>query len=301
MVSAVISFIYNHLVGFFGTIVVGAAVIAFVAGLIERGRLSGKTAPGIAIITGASSGLGAAYARQIDANPEKFGVTAFWLIARNKKHLDALAAELKQPVTVLPFDLTTEADLNKLAQTISSAKKEDSGFAVSLLVNCAGFGKKGASEAVGGQTMAQMIAINDTAPVRIIDMTIPVMRPGSRIVNVCSVAGFQPIPQFNAYAASKAFLYSYSRALRVELLPKKISVTAVCPYWIADTAFIGGAYGKPKKLFMSSKVTNVAHRSLSAARKRHALSTPGFVTALDRIFAGLIPDGVLTYIMMWFL
>lgn len=293
--------IYNHIVGFLGTLVVGAFIIWIIVALIERGRLSAKCKDGLCIITGASSGLGAAYAKHIDAHPEKYHVKSFLLIARNVSRLNALAETLSLPTEILSLDLTQDADLKRYDDFLQKKKAQDAGFDIALLINCAGFGKKGATTDVGAKNTAGMIAVNDTAAAALIDLTLPAMHPGSRILNVCSVAGFQPIPFFAAYAASKSFLLSYSRALRVELLPRKISVTAVCPYWISDTAFISTAYGKPKKLFMSSKTDSVARLSLSDTRHNHAVSTPSFMSTLDRIFCGMIPDGLLAYIMTWFL
>ena len=80
-----------------------------------------------------------------------------------------------------------------------------------------------------------------------------------------------------------------------------ISVTAVCPYWIKDTEFIAKAAGRQKKLFLTSNASRVVRISLFDAQHRHALSTPGILCTLDRIFAGWIPDEVLAYIMTFFL
>lgn len=280
----------------------------------------------LAIITGASSGLGMAYAKAVDQDPEAYQVDEIWLIARRKDRLDQLASELHLPVQVLPLDLTKEESLEELKRRLEGCDRRNGPFdsenrnlteekpegntegksvqnySVSLLLNCAGFGAFGSSEEVGYVKEGKMIDLNDRAAAQLTNIVIPYLSVGARIGEVCSVAGFQPIPFFNAYAASKAFLYSYSRGLRVELLKKKVSVTAICPYWIRDTGFIDtAADGKKHHLLFTSKTGHVAASSLSAVRKRHAVSTPSFISTLDRIFCGLIPDNLLAYIMTRFL
>lgn len=312
--------IWNHLTSFFGTLVLIAGIIGLIVGWIERvylrsGEKTTKTATEtkmaketktlsevqkrrLAIITGASSGLGMAYAKEIDKDPEKFEVDEIWLVARRKDRLEDLASELHLPVQIIPLDLTRSESIEVLKNKLLKEEVDS----VSLLLNCAGFGAFGSSEKVGYQKEGKMIDLNDRAAAQLTNIVIPYLHPGARIGEVCSVAGLQPIPFFNAYAASKAFLYSYSRALRVELLRKKVSVTAICPYWVRDTGFIGTAMDeKSYHLLFTSTTKQVVSRSLSSVYRRHAMSTPGFIPTLDRIFCGLIPDNLLSYIMTRFL
>ena len=199
------------------------------------------------------------------------------------------------------MDLTDPGNLKWFEETLKKENDRSSSFSVSVLLNCAGFGKFGTSSEIGRIEEGRMIDVNDKAAVNMTDLLIPYMRPGSRIGQICSVAAFQPIPGFNAYAASKALLYSYSRALRVELLKHGISVTAVCPYWIKDTEFIEVAAGKKRNLPLASRSDFIIRLSLWDIRHNHALSTPGVVCTLDRIFAGLIPDEVMVFLMKKFL
>lgn len=317
----VICEIFSHAVGIFGTVFVVAVLAAIAVVIYEkaagsravrRGKKRMKQGRRVAVITGASSGLGRMYAKLVDKRAKAYGVNEIILVARREDRLKELADQLKNPVKIFPMDLTDEAQREAFKAALEKEKEEVQSFSVALLLNCAGFGKSGTSEELGYETENEMVELNDKAAIAITGMLLPYMGAGSRIAQVCSVAAFQPIPKFSAYAASKALLYSYSRALHVELMKKGISVTAVCPYWIKDTEFIpiasekGGAGQKaagPKKkksLFMASKVSSVARVSLYDIRHRHALSTPGIVTTLDRIFAGLIPDGVLAYIMELF-
>jgi len=309
--------IWKNLVGIFGTVFMAMFLISIIVAIIEKAgyrkkiKSKGKSKEGacrkIAVITGASSGIGRGYAKAIDKNPEKYDVTEIWLIARRRERLEALASELKLPVKILCLDLTDPESLDEFEDTLAkeaggtdSADAQKS-FSITMLLNCAGYGRYGSSSEIGRREENRMIEVNDQAAISITSLTVPYMHAGSRILEVCSVAGFQPIPFFNAYAASKALLYSYSRALRVELMKSGISVTAVCPYWVRDTEFIEKAAGEKRKMFLSTTTANVVRVSLRDLQHRHALSTPGFLSTLDRIFSGLIPDELLCYIMTRFL
>ncbi len=293
-----------------GTIFLVTGLISVICYWTEKGRLrlartravrkvsqtkERETVHRAALITGASSGLGAEYARRIDANPGKYNVNELWLLARRADRLEKLAEELRLPCRILSMDMTDDQALEKLKETCEELKTS-SDFTITMLVNCAGFGKSGNSTDAGAKSEAAMVRLNDEAAVRITQLCLPYMKAGSRIAELCSVAGFQPIPGINAYAASKAFLYSYSRALRIELIRTGISVTAVCPYWVRDTEFISVATGERKKPFLSKTAKSVVSWSLSDVRRRHAVSTPGLVTTLDRFFRGLIADSLLARI-----
>lgn len=293
-----------------GTIFIFTGLISIIYYWTEKGRLrlartrairnipqenKKETVHRAALITGASSGLGAEYARRIDANPEKYNVNELWLLARREDRLEKLASELRLPCRILSMDMTDKQALEDLKKTCKELKSS-SDFTITMLVNCAGFGKSGNSTDAGAESEAAMVRLNDEAAVNITQLCIPYMKAGSRIAELCSVAGFQPIPGINAYAASKAFLYSYSRALRIELIRTGISVTAVCPYWVRDTEFISVATGERKNPFLSKTAEGVVSLSLSDIRRRHAVSTPGLVTTLDRFFRGLISDSLLARI-----
>ena len=317
--------IWRTLASISGNVVTATFLISLIVFLVEKYRyhykraaykkeeksfLSGARMPEstavrkVAVITGASSGLGRKYALAIDRNPSKYDVTEFWLIARRRDRLESLASELHLPVKVLCFDLTASENidsLEKLLKQESASAGGPSSFTVAMLLNCAGYGKYGPSTEIGRQEECRMIDTNDKAAISVTSAVIPHMKAGSRILEVCSVAGFQPIPFFNCYAASKSLLYSYSRALRIELLNSRISVTAVCPYWVKDTEFIAKAAGEQRNLFLASTASRVVRISLFDVQHHHALSTPGLICTLDRIFAGWIPDEVLAYIMTFFL
>ena len=156
-----------------------------------------------------------------------------WVIARRRDRLEALRAHCRVPLRVLPLDLTAPGAADTLEAALKAAAPE-----VSILINAAGFGRMGDWQAVGRRESAAMIRLNCQAAVEVTQVCLPFMGRGSRVLEICSTSAFQPLPYLNVYAATKAFLYRYSRALHWELRPRGITVTAVCPYWIRDTEFI---------------------------------------------------------------
>lgn len=302
----IINSIFHTVAFVIGAIFIVSGLISLIVSLFERisyrrkakaamPSLEGKKR--IAVITGASSGIGRRYAQMVSEKSSKFDVDEIWLIARRKDRLEKTASGLSLPSKIIPLDVTSPDAAKTLDQLLSSEEN----ISVTFLANCAGFGKYGSSAEVGHEEECRMIDLNDEAAVTVTDVVVPYMTAGARIAEIASVAGFQPIPFFNAYAASKALIYSYSRALRIELRKKGISVTAISPYWVYDTEFISTAAGHAKKPFMSSKSQSVARISLHGILHRHALSTPGIVCTAERFFAGVIPDELLAYIMPKFL
>ena len=133
-----------------------------------------------------------------------------------------------------------------------------------------------------------------------VDMTLrvlPYMQKGARILQICSVAAFMPLPGMNLYAASKAFLLSYTRALRWELFGRGIRVTAVCPYWIKNTEFVPRASANADRsavrhLPFAGTVQTVVRRSMRDSRLGAAVSTPGLASFGLRVFGKVVPHGL---------
>lgn len=180
--------------------------------------------PSIAIVTGASSGLGREFVRQIDAGGFG-GIDEIWAIARRADRLDALVRTCKLNVRPLCLDLTDPASFKLLAASL--AETEDA--RISLLVNAAGFGTFGDFACQGRSDAGRMASLLMLAPVELTYLALPYMRTGSRIVNISSVAAFLPQPRLAVYSASKRFLLDLSRSLDTELGDVGIHVTAVCP------------------------------------------------------------------------
>ena len=245
----------------------------------------------IAVVTGASSGLGREFVRQL-ARQEK-QLEEIWVIARRQPQLEALRRESPVPLRVLAMDLAADGAAGRLEAALAAARPE-----VSVLVCAAGFGRMGDYRQVSRQDSAAIIRLNCTAAVEVTMACLPYMKAGGRILEICSTAAFQPFPYLNVYAASKAFLYRYSLALGRELRRRRITVTAVCPYWVKDTAFIPTATpsaGTPsiRHFPLASRSRRVVARALLDSRRGRAVSTPGPVCTFHRAAAKALPVGVL--------
>lgn len=178
----------------------------------------------IGIITGASSGLGRAYAKHIDKRME---LDELWLIARRETRLTALADTLDHDCRILALDLTDRESFDLLERTLEVEKP-----VVSVLVSAAGFGKFGEAQDLTAKETEDMIALNCHAAAEVTRLCLPYLHRGSRVLEIASCAAFQPLPGISLYAATKAFLLRYTQALRHELQGRGILVTAVCPYWL---------------------------------------------------------------------
>ena len=183
----------------------------------------------IAVVTGASSGIGREFARQIS---QRYGkMDELWIIARRKERLSELEKELRLDVRIFAMDLTNPEDMKQFKEHLEEVKPD-----IKLLVNCAGYGKVGSFEELDLEEQCGIIDINCKALTMFTGVCLPYISTHSRIINVASAAAFCPQPRFNVYAASKSYVLSFSRALNCELKDRKITVTAVCPGPV-DTEF----------------------------------------------------------------
>jgi uncharacterized protein len=180
---------------------------------------------GYALITGASRGLGMAFARALAQRH-----CNLVLVARSAEPLHALASELQRstPISVIAIqlDLSTAGAPQILAEQLSRG-----GIPVELLVNNAGFGLRGEFRANSLPRQLEMLRLNNQAIVELTYSLLPGMleRPQKGIINISSTAGFQPIPFASAYSATKAFLTTFSLALEQELRSVGVYVVTVCP------------------------------------------------------------------------
>ena len=247
--------------------------------------------PKIALITGASSGLGREFAVQISRM--KDAPEEIWAVARRESRLAELKGLCAVPVRPIPLDLTEEESIKRLEDLLKKEQPQ-----IRILINAAGFGKIGKYSEISREDTDRMIALNCRAAVDVTLVSLPHMQKGSRILEICSTSAFQPFPYLNVYAASKSFLYRYSRALRVELLGRGIRVTAVCPYWIKNTEFIPkakdtGGGTAVRRFPLASRKETVVKLALSDSRLGLPVSTPGPVCFLHRIAAKLIPSEIM--------
>lgn len=254
----------------------------------ERSRLMK-----IAVVTGASSGLGAEFVRQISGKEK--GIGEIWVIARREDRLKKLSSISSVPLVVLPLDLTDRESFRVYEQKLAQEQPD-----VRILVNAAGFGKMGSYKEISAEDSDHMIKLNCRALMEMSRLTIPFMHRGARILQICSVAAFQPLPSLNIYAATKAFAQSYSRALRWELFGTGIRCTAVTPYWIRDTEFIDVTRENTKNrqavrhFPLAQGKKEVAALSLLAVRWNLPVCTPGICSLLMRFFTKWIPNEFIT-------
>ena len=183
----------------------------------------------IAIVTGASSGMGREFVRQLS---DYVAVDEIWAIARRESALEALKAEVSVPVRPVALDLLEEDSFRKFRQLL-----EDEQPNVKLLVNAAGFGKFGAYHKVSLLDDCRMIDLNCKALLVMTRLCIPYMAPGSHILQLDSLSAFQPVPYITTYGATKSFVLSYSRSMNRELKPKGIRVMAMNPAWVRTEFF----------------------------------------------------------------
>ena len=183
----------------------------------------------VAIVTGASSGMGKEFVLQL---PGYVSVDQIWVIARRENALEALKAQSQIPLKVIPLDLCKEESYETFA-TLLEAEKPD----VKLLVNAAGFGKFGGYDDVPLEDDCRMIDLNCKALVAMTRLTLPYMGPGSHILQLDSLSAFQPVPHITTYAATKALVLSYSRAMHEELKPRGIRMMSMNPGWVRTEFF----------------------------------------------------------------
>lgn len=179
-------------------------------------------AKNIAVVTGASSGIGKQFVLQLDNE----GLDEIWAISNDKEGLNKLQSECKTKIIPFAWDLVQEESFVAYRGLLDQEKPN-----IVWLCSCAGFGKFGRHDEICINQTQNMIDLNCKGYVKMTEFSIPYMTKGAKIIEIASMAAFQPIPCMMTYGATKAFTVSYSRALRQELKPDGISVTCVCPYW----------------------------------------------------------------------
>ena len=176
----------------------------------------------IAIVTGASSGMGRDFVLYISKLCPT--LDEIWVVARRRERLENLQSHVHTKLRILEYDLTDDAAINEIKELLY--KEQPS---VKYLVNAAGYGKIGNFKEISYEENVGMIDLNCRALTGLTFVCLPYLKNKSKIINMASSAGFMPQPRFCVYAASKAYVLSFSRALAHELKDRHISVTAVCP------------------------------------------------------------------------
>ena len=238
----------------------------------------------IAVITGGSSGMGKEFASRLFSEKDaSLGAPydEIWLIARSEEKLLSVQRSLdEKKIRILPYDLTLPESISSLEALLQETKP-----AIRLLVNCAGMGKAGAFATQSAADTHAAISLNCEALSAVTQICLPYMTAsgGKRtasIINIASSAGFLPQPDFAVYAATKAYVISFSRALSEELRDRKITVTCVCP-GPCDTDFIKVSKNDPDAAFTGIKAKCVTTtdklipKAIRAAKKGKSLYVHG--------------------------
>ncbi|MGN1235723.1 MAG: SDR family NAD(P)-dependent oxidoreductase [Christensenellaceae bacterium] len=246
----------------------------------------------VIIITGASSGMGREFARLLD---QEQNFDEFWLIARNMERLTALQQELRHPSKAYSLDLQHPESISiDYAHLLETEKPE-----VQILVNGSGYGKFDKFEDVSLEENLGMIDLNCRALTAITYLTLPYMAKDSHIVNIDSMSAFQPIPYINVYAATKAYVLSFSRALNVELKQRRIHVMAFCPYWV-NTNFFDGA-NKHKTIRYFDKIyepDQVVKKGVKAMKKGKDVCIPGATARRIQHLTKILPHSLVMKVWM---
>jgi hypothetical protein len=249
-----------------------------------------------ALITGASAGIGREFARQLAGQAR-----SLVLVARREQRLSELRGELTQhhPNLVVHIRETDLADLAQLKELVAWLEREK--INVDLLINNAGLGDSGPFATSNPKRNEQMMLVNMVALTSLTRHLLPQMiaRKRGGILNVSSSAGFLPIPGFAVYAASKAYVTSFSEALRTELRGTDVSVCALCPGPVhtefQEVAKRPGGHpdGGPEFVYVS--VEQVVHDALAALDADRPLVIPGFAMKLGMFLVRITPMSILRW------
>lgn len=247
----------------------------------------------IAFVTGASSGMGRCMTKLITEKCP--GIKEIWVTARREAELKALSEELPGKLRCFPGDLQDPAFRERLFQSL-----RDSGAAVGILVNAAGFGRLGREGTLTEEESLGMVRVNCEALTAVTEALLPYLSKNARVIQFASAAAFLPQPGFAVYAATKAYVLSYSIALRQELKKRGVSVTAVCPGPV-DTAFFDLAEAHAaspayKKLFLM-RTEDVTEAALEGALRKKAVVVPGIPMKTFRLLAKVLPWQLL---LVWY-
>ncbi len=236
----------------------------------------------IAVVTGASSGMGREFVRQIEKTDT---LDEIWVIARRKDRLLSLAEEVKTPIRALALDLSLSESFDEY-KTLLEAEKPD----IAVLVNGSGFGKFGAFTDIPLETQMEMIDLNEKALVAMTYLTLPYMKKGGKIYQLCSLSSFQPVPYIGVYGATKAFVLSFSRAIGRELKKTGIRVLAVCPGWVR-TEFFDRAVTDDTITYYNHyyDADQVVTRAIRDMRKGKDVSVCGFPIRAQVLATKLLP------------
>jgi hypothetical protein len=244
-----------------------------------------------ALVTGASSGIGAAIAGELGSRGY-----SLVLVARREERLRSLATDITAEhgveAEVITADLSTESERDRLQSELGGR-----GRAVELLVNNAGFGHQADFNRSPRERMGEMVRLNVEAVVDLTSRFVGQMvdRGRGSVINIASTAAFQPLPGSAVYAASKAFVLSFSEAIRTELRGSGVTITAVCPGPVktefTDVAGVGGVEERtPGAVWMSAE--EIARHAVDGAMNDKRVVVPGMLNRASALAGQHSPRAV---------
>lgn len=248
----------------------------------------------IAIVTGASSGMGREFVLQLSKYVQ---VDEIWAIARRQEALESLNTESSVPVRPISLDLTESGSFEVIANLLETEKPD-----IRLLVNAAGFGKFGSSENISALDDCRMIDLNCKALVMMTRLCISHMAPGSHILQLDSLSAFQPVPYITIYSATKAFVLSYSRAMNRELKSSGIRMMAMNPGWVRTEFFNHATQTNDghvqyfDRLYEASDCVATGLKDLYHSKKDY--SVHGFATRMQVRLVKLLPHSLVMSIWL---
>ncbi|MCI5582244.1 MAG: SDR family NAD(P)-dependent oxidoreductase [Anaeroplasma sp.] len=242
----------------------------------------------ICIITGATGGLGKEYVKYL-INED---IDEIWAIARNKIKLERLL-ELSKKIKIFSLNLSKIDDLKRIEDLL----KEDE-YIIKYLFNNASTAKMGKYDEYTYDEVNDTLNVNVTSPTLLTYICIPYMEKGSKIVNICSMAGFQPVPYINIYAATKAYLKSYTLGLNEELKKTGVKACAVCPGWI-NTEMLYKEYNGVKTSFPMIKTAKyVVDHSMKDIKNGKVFIKPSFYVKYVYFLSRFVGDRLMIKIWM---
>lgn len=267
----------------------------------------------IAVITGASSGLGKDFSL---LSPSYFDIDELYIVARREEKLEEVAKKvnllypaLKVFITPLPLSSSTLIAnftylvnsyfsapnktlplINKVSFTLpppSPKEKED--FTLTLLINNAGRGIYGTFCQANTEETIDMLDLNCQVPTALCSFFLPYMKENATIINIASLAAYSPLANFATYAASKSYILHFTLALKAELKKRKITVLAVCPGPTKTEFSLVASKGLRKEVKNGVESVKVARHALLCAKKKKAVSILCFKWKMLAFFSHLAP------------
>lgn len=243
----------------------------------------------IAIVTGASSGIGREFVKLIDQHYSN--LDEIWVISRRQKALEQLQRKIRKPLRILPYDLSKREQLSQLKALIDKKHPQ-----IVMLVGSAGMGIHGTYTKIPYEDQLNMIDVNVRALTAVTAMAMPYMCKNSHVVLIASAAAFMPNLGFGIYAATKAYVLSYARSLHHEAHKRKIAVTAVCPGPVAteffDIAYPGTGLPRFKRLFLADCV-KVSRQAFNKALNGKEVVVYGWSMKALRLATHILPKGLI--------